>query len=131
MDNSDSSPVPPPIDPAQGRVTFNFEKSQDYRVVAASGAWGGITPQGDFFLDFFADHWATPNQVVHEIEPNGSLGKEVRRDPPHALSATRTRQVGVVLTLEQAHILSEFVRGKIEAFKAAREVASQVEEQRL
>lgn len=129
MPTKPQPPPPPlvlPVEPGESKVTFEFARSADYRVVAANGAWGGVTPQGDFFLDFFVDHWRIPDEISNLIDTNGLLGREVERKPSAALVATRTRQVGVVLTLDQAENLARFIQTRIDALKGAREALESV-----
>ena len=81
-------------------IEFAYEYDPSYRVVAANGVWGGVTPRGDFRLDFFVESSAVPERITIELLPDKS-GKEVARTPDKRLF-TRRLQTGVLLSLKEA-----------------------------
>jgi len=52
-----------------GTVNVKFRESKTFQMVAANGAWGGPTPQGDIICHFFIDGQALPESVQMEIDP--------------------------------------------------------------
>jgi hypothetical protein len=102
------------------KVKFGFKKSSDYRIIPANGAWGGVTPRGDFTLDFFVEHNPTPDYVVHEIKPAGGLGVEVEREAggkEDSYLITRELVGGVLLSLGEAKSLANFILEKCAEFE--------------
>jgi hypothetical protein len=101
----------------EGQIDFVFEYDPAYRVIATNGVWGGLTPRGDLKLDFFVESQATPDSVRHEVV-DGNLGKEISRSPERAIA--RRLQVGVLLSIDDAENLRDFLKLKIEEIKKAR-----------
>jgi hypothetical protein len=82
------------------KITFRFEKDEDYRLIPVNGVWGGVTPRSDILVDFFHESLALPEVVAHAVTPGGELGEEIRRSPTGEIR--RKVLVGMVLTAEQA-----------------------------
>ena len=93
------------------QIKFRFEYDPAYRLVGANGIWGGITPRGDIRLDFFVESLGTPEHVTHLIAPDGRLGPELSRSQPEGI--VRRVQVGVLLSLEQADSVADFIKQKV------------------
>ena len=94
-------------------LKFLFEHDSDYRIIACNGVWGGPTPRGDFHLDFFVEKIPTPDHVVHTLTKTG-LGPEVDREPPVDTGKerliTRRLQVGVLLSLDHADSIADYIK---------------------
>ncbi len=97
-------------------VEFVFEDDPGYRVVAANAAWGGLTLRGDIVLDFVVDSTTAP-QRVENLVGQDAIGDEVRRFPPER-TTTRRRQVGVLLTIDNAESIAKFLLQKVATFRA-------------
>ena len=95
-------------------VEFFFEYDPGYRSIPSNGVWGGLTPRGDFRLDFFVEGVGIPERVTNVLE-EGHLGKEVKRDPKRTL--VRRMEVGVLMSREQAKSLAEFIDEKLKEFQ--------------
>ena len=107
------------------KVVFTFQKSEDYRVFPVNGVWGGVTPRGDLKLDFFVESHL-PDSVEHSVTPLG-LGPEVQRKPGDRSTTHLTRdvQLGLLISLEHAESIANFILGKV---KEARTAASSADE---
>jgi hypothetical protein len=101
------------------QVKFHFETDPDYRIVAANGIWSGITPRGDMQLDFFVESIGAPSQVVNLVTPEGNLGNELSRSPEPRI--VRRMQIGILLSLEQADNIADFIKNQIAQFRKQRE----------
>lgn len=97
-------------------IRFEFSKAPDYRVVAANGVWGGLTPRGELHLDFMLDSIGIPAAVVHSITAEGGLGPEITRQPPKVVS--RELQFGVLLSLGHAESIANWILDKVREAKA-------------
>jgi len=100
------------------QVKFQFEYDPGYRVIGANGVWSGITPRSDVRLDFFVESVGIPEQVTHLVTQAGGLGAELNRSPEHRI--IRRLQVGVLLSLEQAESIADFIKAQITDFKKTR-----------
>jgi len=110
------------MDTNQGELSFRYLRSSEYRVVAANGAYGGVTGRGDFKMDLFLESTGTPNTITNSITPDG-LGPEIRRDPPPP-DFVRELQVGVVLQLDQAKSLAHWILENLRQFEALKSQAA-------
>lgn len=88
-------------------ITFLFDKDPDYKVIAANGAWGGVTPRGEIKFDLFFENVDTPDELTYMTTPDG-LGPEISRQPA---GSTIVREVlmGVVMTPENAENLGRWL----------------------
>ena len=96
-------------------LQFFFEFDKEYRVVAANGVWIGNTPRGDLHLDFFVERLAIPESVTNKITDDGRLGDEISRQPERKI--VRRMQVGVLISVEQAQSLVNFLTTRISEMK--------------
>jgi hypothetical protein len=96
-------------------IEFLYEYDADYRIVAANGIWGGLTPRGDFRLDFFVESQAVPEKIKNIVE-GGKLGKELSRTPSARL-VTRRLQVGVLLSTKEIKSIAEFLDEQLKQYK--------------
>jgi hypothetical protein len=110
MDGERDSTMPEPMGEDR-QVKFLFEYDPGYRVIAANGMWGGITPRGDMRLDFFVESLGVPDHVTHLITPDQHLGPELNRSQPEGI--VRRVQVGVLLSLDQGDSIADFIKQKI------------------
>ncbi len=93
-------------------IEFVYEYDPGYRVVAANGVWGGVTPRGDFRLDFFVESSALPERLTHELLP-GKIGEELSRTPPDKRLISRRLQVGVLLSLKEVQLIADFLNERL------------------
>lgn len=105
-------------EPMPERLEFFFEYDPGYRVVATNGVWGGVTTRGELRLDFFVESVGNPERVTNEIS-EGKIGRELSRVPERRV--VRRLQVGVLLSLEHAESIADFIRDKVAEVRAARE----------
>jgi hypothetical protein len=101
------------------QAKFFFEYDPSYRLVGANGIWGGVTPRGDLRLDFFVESIGIPEHVTNLITPDGKLGPELGRTPERRFS--RRLLVGVLLSMEQAESVAEFIQERVQQFKKMQE----------
>ena len=95
-------------------ITFDFVRSQHFRVVHSNGAWGGITPHQELSVTFFSERGALPDHVTHSITSEG-LGPEIER------SATRNIQreceVEVLMSMQEAVNLHRWLGSRIDEWR--------------
>jgi hypothetical protein len=103
------------------QVKFQFEYDAGYRLVGANGVWSGITPRSDMKLDFFVESLGIPDQITHSVSDTG-LGPELNRTPDRMI--VRRVQVGVLLSLDQAERIADFIKKQIEDFRKKKSEAN-------
>ena len=89
------------------KITFRFEKDEDYRLIPVNGVWGGATPRSDILVNLFHESYTLPEVVTHAVTPGGELGGEVKRTPKGEIH--RKVLVGMVLTAEQAESIGRWL----------------------
>ncbi|MEE8584157.1 MAG: hypothetical protein V3T83_04825 [Acidobacteriota bacterium] len=76
-------------------LDFFFEYDPAYRTVPANGVWGGMTPRGEFLMDFYVEALAVPEQTV-EVRSETEFERQkylFERIPPLYLAQYRGRYV--------------------------------------
>jgi hypothetical protein len=88
--------------------TIRFTKAPGYRVLNATGVWGGIAPQGDLFIDLFVDRRDSPEEVILEVK-NGQLHEKDRRGGEEII---RELQTGIFLRADVAYSIGKWLMEK-------------------
>lgn len=101
---------------ARRSIVFKIVRSSDYRIVAITGAYGGMTQGQMMKMDLFADYPSSPDLIEHEVEEQGRLGKETRREPGER-SITRDVQIGVMMTVETAERIGNWLVNGAKKFR--------------
>lgn len=83
-------------------VTFHLIKSPRFQSLRVDGAFGRISPNG-LDLSFFVERVAIPQQITHEVDSDGALGKLVAAQGKAGM--VRELQAGIVMDLKSAEIL--------------------------
>jgi len=96
-------------------VKFHYIKGNLFRVIHVDGAIGGITPQRQVFVSLFSERAALPTLIEYGISPDGVLGEEKLREGKEGL--VREMDVGIVLSVEGAKQLAEFLQKQLQVLK--------------
>jgi hypothetical protein len=96
---------------------FVFQKSPDYRVVSANGIVGAMTPQGQVKFDLFIDSVVIPEFIVYKVRPDGFVGEEIEKEPSGRV-ITRELQVGVLLPVDVAEIIANWILARVQEIKS-------------
>ena len=98
---------------------FKYIFTYDYNPVYVNGAHGGVTPRGELVVNFYQERQPLPNAITHELNPNGTIGKEVAVEPGDLnKSLVRFVSNGVVLTHQTARELHYWLGDKIKEMEA-------------
>ncbi len=97
----------------QQEVVFHYIKSNHFRVVHVDGAWGGLTPQRNFTISFFNERVAIPQQVVHKVNADGTLGDEIQGKRLTRKGVVREVEVDLVFDVEVAVRLHKWLGERI------------------
>src|ERR1035437_6274980 len=92
-------------------IDLNYLKTHSYRTYFTSGAFGGITPKGQVYMELYVERGVTPQIVTHQINENGSLGKEVKRDGK--VGVIREIECGVIFDIETAKTMKKWLEDRI------------------
>lgn len=103
-------------------LTFKYIFTYDYNPVYVNGAHGGVSPRGELVVNFYLERPPLPNEITHEILPNGTIGKETAVDPDDfANSIVRFVPSGVILNLQSAQSLHQWLGEKVKEMAAYEE----------
>lgn len=89
-------------------------KSSDYRVVPATGVWGGVTPGGILRMDFFVDSIRPEESSVLPLQPDGKIRMA---DAAIGRYLERETQVGIAMSLETAERVANWLLGRVNQAK--------------
>jgi hypothetical protein len=123
MGDKEDSPERIDQPPDQQEVTFNYFKSQFFRVIHADGAWGGVSPRGDIHISFYNERIAIPDKSRLRISESGTA---VRPEEFESTSAiVREVEVDVVVDLTTAIQLREWLNNKIKTLETIIKMAQE------
>jgi len=89
-------------------VEVVFSRAAGYKVIAATGAWGGVSANREVVFDLYVERRADPERM--EIDVVGEKQVDERRFPsPQPFH--REAQVGVVLRPDIARAVGQFLIG--------------------
>jgi hypothetical protein len=102
----------------EAQVVFEYSRDPMFRSTHADGFVGGLTPNGQVHIAFFSERPVLPKRHVFKLNPDGSLGAEVPNEKPANESITRDMQVDVLMTVQAAEGLKNWLDQYIRSLKA-------------
>jgi len=102
----------------EAQVVFEYSKDPMFRSTHADGFIGGLTPNGQVHIAFFSERPVLPKRHVFRLNPDGSLGAEVPNEKAGNESITRDMQVDVLMTVQAAEGLKNWLDQYIRNLKA-------------
>jgi hypothetical protein len=112
------------------KVKFYYEKGNFFRVIHVDGAVGGLTPTLDVFLSIYNQRAPIPQVSVQKVMPNGQLGDEVVEDRQQKDGVFREVEVGLVMNLNVARALQQWLTEKIDLAEKTMQQLQQQQHQR-
>ena len=100
------------------KVRFAYKRPEAYQTYYANGAYGAISPRGDFEFNFFYEHSDVPEEEVMNLE-EGNLKPEEQISTD--IRITRDLKVGIIMTTEQAESLSKWLIKTLDEFRKKRD----------
>lgn len=100
-------------------LTFKYIYNYTYNPVYANGAHGGISPRGELVMNFYLERPPLPEEIRHEINPNGTIGA-VTGEEPHNLGSSMVRFIdsGVILNYESARNIHYWIGERLKEMEA-------------
>lgn len=99
-----------------------YEKSKDYRLIPATGAYGGVSPNGEVIIDFYVERRDSPESITLEIDDQG---KAIEKSPVRS-RFIREKQFGIVLRPDIALTIGKFISDKAKLVKEEKKVKGKV-----
>ncbi len=116
--------------PASGQKTLpktvdvHYIKTLNYRSYHADGIFGGLTPSGKVYMEFFIQRLPTPQVIEYNVTPDRTIGDEVKRTGKKGF--IREIEAGLVMDISVAKILKNWLEKRIE--QAEKEFGSVVKD---
>ncbi|MBD3337483.1 MAG: hypothetical protein GF353_00150 [Candidatus Lokiarchaeota archaeon] len=78
------------------QISFNidFSKSKNYNIYPATGAYGGLSPNGEIICHFFIEYEKLPDNIKVSVDVNSGKVKENKKT-----DKTYTRDIQCTLVL--------------------------------
>lgn len=93
------------------KITIQYEKDPEYRLIPAQGAWVGMCPTGDLVIDLYVERPTPPEEVLIEVEPP-NIVREVERRGERQV---RRLMAGLTMRPDLAWSLGRWLQEKAEA----------------
>lgn len=112
-------------------IKFKYVFTYDYNPVYVNGAHGGISPRGEIIANFYLERTPLPNELVHEISPEGGISPEPSKTDPENLNGTLVRYVsnGIVLNYQNARELHAWLGDKVAELERLMQARAGAEQQ--
>ena len=104
-------------------ISFNYIKSNGFRVLHVDGAIGSITPAGLIFVGLYSEQNAIPQIMVHQITDTGQVGSENQEERVGKKGIVREVEVGAMMSLETATALVAWLQEQIKLVDTLRKTA--------
>ncbi len=93
------------------RINFRYVKDDGYRIVPASGAHGGITPDRQVIAHLFVELSALPETVTQEATSDGKLAQPKAPTPGDegARWFERRLTVGILMAPDKARSIGQWL----------------------
>jgi len=97
-------------------IKIFFRRAAEFKMIPVSGVWGGLTPQGNVYCDFFFEKAEIPENVVVQVGEGGTPAKEVGRNPQNQMFV-REVVVGLSMQPEIARSIGQWLIEKADEFQ--------------
>lgn len=99
-------------------LSFHYIKSTCFRVIHVDGALGGPLPSGrGVHLGLYSERAAIPQQVTHEIDSKGHVGREIPEQRLSRDGVVRELEVDAVMDVETAEAIRDWLSKNIALLK--------------
>lgn len=98
------------------KIRIKYRKSEDYRIVHGSGVYGGLTPEGSIKFDIYTEYQPPPDEEIKTVGEDGKL-TPLEETNEKSITIERERQVGVIISVNQAKSIINWLRDKVETIE--------------
>lgn len=106
------------------RVEFRYNEAEDYKVVHGSGAYGGINGQANITFDIYTEYQPPPETEEKRIKGKKLVDVPKEDEEDGKAVVNRTKQIGVVMTLEEAKSFVDWLQGKVNDLEQQKDLYS-------
>jgi hypothetical protein len=98
------------------KISFDYLKSQFFRVIHADGAIGGLTPAGGIHVSIYSERPAIPQRQTFVLGKDGSLGQSAQETIVRP-GIVRELDVDVVMSIDVARSLASWLDQQIKSYE--------------
>lgn len=99
-------------------VDVHYKKTESYRSYHVDGLFGGLTPNGQLYIELFLERLVTPQTIRYTIASDGSLGDEKIGDRIGKSGIVREIEAGLIMHISTAKIIKSWLDEKIKEHDA-------------
>ena len=96
-------------------ISFEYRISPNYSVFNINGIHGGLNGAGEIIANFFVERAPIPKKVKHQVNDDGSLGKEISREGIESI--IRYVMLGVSMNPNEARSIGEWLISKADQYE--------------
>lgn len=96
-------------------IQIHYIKTSSYRTYHVDGAYGGLTPNGNIYCEFFVERNVTPQSITYGIDKTGRLGKLKKKTGKKGL--VREIECGISISIRTAFALKNWLEDKIKDYE--------------
>lgn len=100
------------------KVTFNYIKSNFFRVIHVDGVHGSPTPKGQLQMAIFNERLPIPQQVSHSINKDKQLGGEIFDERVGRTGIIREVEVELLMSLDTAKAINRWLDEQIKQIES-------------
>jgi hypothetical protein len=95
-------------------VDIHFIKNNDFKTVLATGAFGGISPNGLINMNIFTERTPIPNKISYQIDSkNPALDSSNETGTEGKAGIIREVQFGMLIDIQTAKNISAWLNSQI------------------
>ena len=103
-------------------IIFHYVFPNDYNPMYCTGAYGGISPQGDIIANFYFERMPIPNSVTHELKDDGFLGSVIDTEPSDFRQKVKRHvSSGIILNEANARSIRDWLTQQLDELAARRQ----------
>lgn len=101
-------------------VTFDYIKSNFFRVIHCDGIVGGLTPNGWIHMAAWSSRRPFPKQVVHELTSETKLGEELS-STSREVDFIREIEADIVFSPAMAEVIIRWLQKRLAELKSTQD----------
>lgn len=112
-----SNPAPP-AKSVPDKIRFDYIKGNFFRTARADGAWAGTNGYSDLVISFFSERTPIPQQTVHPLTDQHTLGDEILAERRVRDTIIRELEICLSMNLDVAKSLMSLLKRQIDVLEA-------------
>ena len=107
------------------QVKFHYLKAAHFRTIHADGVIGNVTPSGHVHMAMYSERPAIPREMVHKINPDGTLGEIIQEQTVAREGIVREMEVDVLMSVDVAKSIKNWLDEQFEKVEQRKQLINQ------